>query len=244
MKSQALPQTILCVPGRWPTRGELVTAIASKSGGYLFAGMILMHIDTQDQFTLDLCGHDDRLRQAFSVAGRGRFTDSELANIEKHTFCLYLVGEGGSVRSAEKFMKAAKALLDCGGLGVKVESAGTAHSSSGWRDLCNDRSLVAMLNAFVIYVGGDGQFYSCGMHNLGLPDCAVEADVDPSVAAKLIHTFLLYLLAEKPTIKTGQTFSADADSARYRLTMEKCSQFPKDDPFHNPFGIWTMVPTR
>jgi hypothetical protein len=244
MKPTAPPQTILGVPGLWRTRSDLVTAIARDSDGYLFAGMILMHIDTQDQFTLEVYEHDDRLRDAFAVAGRGRLTASELAKIDKHTFCLYLVGEGGSIRSAEKFMKAANALLNCGGLGVKVESAGTAHSPSGWRDLCKNAGLVAMLNAFVVHVGGDGDFCSCGMHNLGQPDCVVEADVEPSVAANLIHRFLLYLLAEKPTIKTGQTFSVDAASPRYRLAKENCSRFPKDDPFHNPFGIWKMLPAR
>jgi Domain of unknown function (DUF4261) len=220
MKS-ASPQTILCVPGLWKTRSDLVTSIAEHSGGYLFAGVILMHIETQDHFTLEVCGHDERLRYAFAVAGRARFTPSELADIDKHTFCLYLVGEGGSVGSAGKFMKAGKALLDAGGLGVKVESAGTAHAPAVWRELCSNGSVVAMLKAFVAYVGEDGQFYSCGMHNLGYPDCAVEAEIETPEAVNLLHTFLLYLLTEKPQIKTGQTFSVDAESPRYRFSKRR-----------------------
>jgi hypothetical protein len=45
-------QTVIGVPGRWPDRSDIVTSIASRSGGYLFAGMVMMKIGSKDGFTL------------------------------------------------------------------------------------------------------------------------------------------------------------------------------------------------
>ena len=236
------PQTIIGVPGRWATRSDIVTSIVKSSGGYLFAGMILMHMESQVHFSLEVYGRDDALTRAFAIAGGNRLTQQELDEIDHHTFCLYLSGEGGSIDSARRFMSAANALLDCGGLGVKIESAGTAHSPNGWRSLCADGRLGSMLEAFVTYVGNDDGFYSCGMHNLGYPDCVVEAPISSSEAGSLIHTFLGYLLVENPTLNSGETFSVDAEAPRYRVFKETCAMFDPDDPFHNPGGIWKLVP--
>ena len=242
MTAASLPRTIIGVPGRWASRSDIVTAIAENSGGYLLAGTIIMHIETKTILTLEVHDHEVALAKAFLIAGSGRISAKEIEVIGEHTFCLYLVGVGGSLESAERFMKAANALLECGGDGVKVESAGSAHSVSGWRELCDDGQLGSMLKAFVTYVGSRGKFYSCGMHNLGYPDCIVEARIEPGDAATLIHTFLGYLLAENPAINSGETFSVAAEAPRYRLFREECTMFSADDPFHNPFGIWKFAP--
>jgi hypothetical protein len=238
----ASPRTIIGVPGRWETRADIVTAIAGRSVGYLYVGSIMMHVETKSQLILEMSDHDDSLAKAFSVAGAGRFSPEEIASIGSHTFCLYLTGNAGSIDSAQKCMRAANALLNCGGLGVKVESAGTAHSVSGWRSLCAEGHIVSMLKAFVAYVGSRGRYYSCGMHNLGHPDCIVDANINPDAAATLMHAFLLYLLAEAPTLNSGETFSTDAAAPRYRIFFEDCTAFSADNPFHNPIGVWKLVP--
>jgi hypothetical protein len=125
------PQTVIGIPGRWPNRNDIVTAIASRSGGYLFAGMVIMKIGTQD---------------------------------------------------------------------------------------------------------------ACGMHNLGHPDAVVEADIPPTEAAQLLHTFAGYLLVENPTLKNRETFSIDAAAPRYRLVHEPCTMYEAGDLFHNPYGVWKLVP--
>src|SRR5437773_11056675 len=104
------PQTVIGIPGRWPNRSDIVTSIASRSGGYLFAGMAMVKIGTKDAFTLEIYEHDPKLKNAFSIAGRGRLTDQDLDTIGAHTFTLYLAAEGGSVQAPTKLLHAANAL--------------------------------------------------------------------------------------------------------------------------------------
>src|SRR5271165_3439345 len=56
------PQTVIGIPGRWPNRSDVVTSIASRSGGYLFAGIVMMKIGTKDGFKLEIYEHDPKLR--------------------------------------------------------------------------------------------------------------------------------------------------------------------------------------
>ncbi|MBS0265113.1 MAG: DUF4261 domain-containing protein [Planctomycetes bacterium] len=235
------PETVLAIPGQWADRSELVMSIASQSDGYLFAGPLLFHVDTKTGWTLDVVEHDPEVLKSFALAGRGRLSAEELAQINQHTFMLYLVGPGGSVESASGLLHAAQALLKSGGLAVKVESAGTAHSKARWAELCSEASLGDLLRAYVTYVGGGGEYYSCGMHNLGFPDAVVEAEIPPQEAAELIDTFLGFLLSENPTLNDGETFSIAADAPRYRLVHESNTRFESDDLFFNPFGVWKLI---
>lgn len=237
------PQTVIGVPGRWPDRSDIVTSIAARSGGYLFAGMVMMKIGTKDFFTLEVYEHDPNLKNAFAIAGGGRLKDEELDAIASHTFTLYLVAEGGSVEAARKLLHAANGLLKAGGLAVKVESSGVAHSANNWAEFCAEDHSINLLRAYVTYVGDSGVYYSCGMHNLGHADAVVEADISPSEAAQLLHSFVGYLLVENPMLKDRETFSVDADAPRYRLLHEPCTRYEEGDLFHNPFGVWKLVPT-
>jgi hypothetical protein len=51
-----------------------------------------------------------------------------------------------------------------------------------------------------------------------------------------------YLLVEKPNFNDGEIFSIAADAPRYRLFHEDCKRFEAGDLFHNPCGVWKMVP--
>src|SRR5262245_39371813 len=225
------PQTVIGVPGRWPDRSDIVTSIDSRSGGYFFAGRAMVRIGTKDGFELEVYDHDPNLKNAFSIAGRGRLTEEDLAAIASHTFTLYLVGEGGSVEAGKKLLHAANALLKSGGLAVKIESTGTAHRVDQWEEFCVHDHLGNLLQAYVTYIGSEGSYYSCGMHNLGQPDALVEANISPNDAAKLLHTFASYLLVENPTLKDRETFSIDADAPRYRLFHEACTAYEAGDLF-------------
>jgi hypothetical protein len=236
------PQTVIGVPGRWTTRSDIVSAIASQSGGYLFAGMAMVKIGTQDAFSLEVYDHDPSLKKAFSIAGHGRLSEQDLEAIGSHTFTLYLGAPGGSVAAAKNLLHAANGLLKAGGLAVKVESTGTAHRADQWAEFCSHDHLGSLLQAYVNYVGSEDVYYSCGMHNLGHPDALVEADISPNDAAELLHTFASYLLIENATLKDRETFSIDADAPRFRLFHGPCRMYEDGDLFHNPFGVWKLVP--
>ncbi|NEZ68031.1 DUF4261 domain-containing protein [Leptolyngbyaceae cyanobacterium CCMR0082] len=237
-----LPQIVIGIPGAWTDRSDIVTAIAKNSGGYLYAGMLLMHIDTQWSCTLEIYDRDPELRGAFEIAGGGRLSEAELIAIEQHTHTIYLSVDGGSFDSARNLMHAAKALLNCGGIAVKIESTGIAHSPAQWTEWADDELPLAVMNAFVTYVGGDGTFYSCGMHSIGHRDAVVTADIASNDAAHLLHQFLRYIAFEDPSIHDNETFSVDATAPRYRVCQSPCTMFPSDDLFHNPYGVWLLSP--
>lgn len=237
-----LPQIVIGIPGAWKDRSEIVTSIASGSGGHLFAGSVMMHLETKASFNVEISDHDPAMRTAFEIAGGGHIPEKALDEIESHTHTLYVSTNGGSPEAARGIMHAADGLLLSGGIAAKVESAGVAHSVTQWRELTHDSDPAALLNAFVAYVGENGLFYSCGMHNLGYRDAILRADIPADQAAGLLHTFGVFLVVDEPALHDGDTFSIDEDSGSYRMEKVPCDMFDRDDLFHNPYGMWQLSP--
>jgi Domain of unknown function (DUF4261) len=232
------PKLVLCIPGPWKTRGELVRSIVQSSSGYLFAGQILMRTDTKFSCELEFSEADARMSRAFAAAGPHWRNSPEMAAISSHGSVVYLVGAGGSTDRAREMMLAARALLLCGGLGVKVESAGVAHSPSAWLDLTREISPRDVHAALVVYVTGS-DVYSCGMHNVGLRDAITNAS-DSTEAVELVRVFTRYLYEESPTILDGQTFSVSADAPVYRIHDDPGETYEPDSLFANPYGFWRL----
>ena len=241
METEA-PKIILCVPGMWKDHAEIVRAVAEKSGGLLLIGSILQETSTKLRFVVDIAEHDPMLARAFSIAGRGTMDQADFEAIHQHRHAVYVVGDGGSPEQARAMMRAAAGLLKAGGLGVKVESAGVAHSAATWDALLEADEPAALYHAFVTMVGAENVYYSCGMHNIGSPDVYAPRSIPADEAAQVMEGFLLYLLYDKPALADGHTFSLAADAPRYRLQHTECTMFPPDDSFHNPYGIWLLHP--
>lgn len=240
-----MPRIILGIPGKWPTRSDIVRAIAEFSGGYLFAGAILMKTSAPKlHWEVDVHDHFPKLRRAFEIAGQGLIDNGTLDSIAEHTHTLYVMSEDVGLEAAQGIAEAASALLDAGGLAVKVESSGTAHDAKTWRALAAAPDAANLYRALVVLVGKnvDDNFYSCGMHHFALPDTTLPASVDPEEAAVVMNRFNQYQLIENPTFKSGHTFSIAPDAPRYRLEHRPCTQFAPDDPFHNPAGYWHLAP--
>ncbi|WP_295965499.1 hypothetical protein [uncultured Xanthomonas sp.] len=234
------PKIVLCIPGPWPDRADLFARIVQDSGGYLFAGHVLMHMDSGQACELQYEPHDARMAGAFAAAGPHWRGSADMARIGTHASVVYLIGAGGSRVRAETMMRAAAALLDAGGLGVKVESSGVAHSPADWRQLCADLSLGSAHRAYVLNITGE-QVHSCGMHQFGMKDAIVAAQA-ASDPVGLLHTFTCYLFNEAPDVRAGHTFSVAADAPRYRIQAEASSQFQPGDLFANPYGLWRLTP--
>jgi hypothetical protein len=140
---------------------------------------------------------------------------------------------------------AVTALLDAGGMAVKIESSGTAHSPEAWREFASIPDVPwTLYRAYVVLVGDrdNGDVYSCGMHHFQLPDVTIPITIAPEAAAEVINRFNLYQLALKPNLQPGHTFSVAPDQPKYRLSQRRCSRFAADDPFHNPAGYWHLTP--
>jgi hypothetical protein len=124
---------------------------------------------------------------------------------------------GVGVGVARQMLGVGVALLDAGGMAVKVESSGIAHSGARWRELATSDDPFDHYTAFVTLIGRADCFYSCGMHSFGLPDSAVPRDIDIQEAAQLLNVFNRYLLVQSPALVDGHTFSVAADAPCFRL---------------------------
>jgi hypothetical protein len=234
------PDIILGLPGQWPTRSDIVTSIAGLSDGLIFAGKILLDTTTNQSYQLDIYEHDPKLVHAFALASRHSLSEADLAAIDAHTHTLYVIGKGGSGERAKLLMQIGARLLRAGALAVKVESTGIAHATNDWQTLAATPQPAALYSAYVTLIGDQERFYSCGMHNLGLPDAIVPGILPPNEAAQLLERFLLYLLLEQPNLKNEHTFSINAQARRYRLRLMQCTFYQADDPFYNPYGMWML----
>lgn len=232
---------ILGVPGTWSDRSAIVSSITQANDQLIFAGMMLLDTKTGQSFQVDIYDHDPALGYAFALAGSQSLTDADIERINTHTYTLYLIGKEGSIERAQHMLQLSADLIRAGGLAVKVETTGIAHSARDWLTLANDQQPAALYQAYVTFVSGENSVYSCGMHNLGFPDAMVSSTVPASDAADLLETFLVYMLQEQPTFRTGETFSTAADMPSYTLQHVPCTLYPHDDPFYNPYGMWKLI---
>lgn len=237
------PRIVLCIPGPWKTREEFVDSIAGSLDAdekYVFAGKVLMHMGTGAMFEVQLQSHDERMARAFSAVG-SHWMDSEAkASIDAHGSVAYLVADGGSDERVQAAMLAGRALLEAGGLGVKVESSGVAHSPDHWRRMCGDMKTLGAYKAFVVVVTGEELAHSCGLHAFGLHDVLVTGE-EPAAAARVAQAFSRYLYLERPAILDGQTFAASEDAPRYRISASPGVDYGDDELYPNPYGTWNLT---
>ncbi|WP_417442065.1 DUF4261 domain-containing protein [Idiomarina sp.] len=231
-------EIVLCIPGPWADRSELVQSIVKDSGGYIFSGMVLMNLETKQSYELDFCGVDERMLSAFEASGPHWKNTAEMELISSHKSVCYLIAKGGSIESAHSIMNAANALLDAGGYGVKVESSGLSHPPKDWKEQCKYNYLFKSHSSYVVYITSEST-YSCGMHNFGLPDAIVNSSESEN-PSELLRVFTHYLLSESPVIKEGQTFSVDSDSPAYRIKAHPPIYYGESSLFNNPFGMWKL----
>lgn len=234
---------ILCIPGLWKNRNEVIEKVARKSGGYILAGNRMSKLSEPNNFyEVEVYEYDEHLTEAFEIAGNGTFSGEQLDCIKNHSLTIYLVGEGGTINKVIKMVEAAYALLNAGGLGVKVESSGIANTIKKWTHVYNTNDIVDLFKAFVTVAEEEDFYYTCGMHCFGLPDVITfKNQVSTQYAQELMQIFCLYSLIEKPKLEDGSTFSIDEKNPSFILRHTQCRHFPKEHLFHNKYGIWALV---
>jgi Domain of unknown function (DUF4261) len=236
-------QIIIGIPGVWKNPGEIAQAVAKQNKDLMFAGFTLMDSVTQDVSFIEWHEHDPRLVDVFEALGQPWISEKDLANIAQHRGTLWVLSSNVSLTHARQMMKVGQTLLQAGGLGVKVETSGVAHSSQRWQTLANAADETSRVYcAFVNLVEGTENDYSCGMHNFGLPDVSLPKPDDSASAAQVLHQFNQYQLNALPEFSDGDEFSVDENMPRYSLSFEACEDREPEHPFYNPFGRWHLTP--
>ncbi len=134
------------------------------------------------------------------------------------------------------------AALAAGGLAVKIEAAGKAHSAQSWQALRSVAFEPAGLYALFVFFGierPDG-IQSCGMTQFGLPDtCIRHAAFDD--ARDLAESFEWYQLVEAPTLIEGHTFSTSPEDRNWTMTRGRHLHQDDEDIDFDP-GVWCLEP--
>jgi hypothetical protein len=228
---------VLCIPGAWRNRDALAQAFAER-GRYLAAGPILLDLQNPEAaLGLDFQPNDPRMSEAFR-ASSPEFTGPVLAAIARHRSVLYLHTEQRSIAGAHALMLAAAHALEVGGLAVKVETAGLAHSAEAWHQYCVATPAAAVHQALLVFVQGR-ECYSCGMHNMGLRDAVIAHD-ERTEALAVLRSFSWYMLNEAPNLQVGQSFATSAEGPVFQLVLDENKRYPADDLFYNVFGVWRL----
>ena len=237
-----MSQIIVGVPGPWRERRELMEALAKHGTDHNFAGATFFEQSTRTICEFVFYEHDSDLRNTVEIAGQGLFSAAELDAVAAHDSTAWLLFDTPGFETARTAARFARVLLEAGGIAVKVDSAGVAHTKQRWLELSASSEPFDIYTLFVVLVdAGDGQAYSCGMHNFGLPDAAVPSALGNEECARLLNVFNMYRLVENPVLKTGETFSVEADSPRFRLKHGPyIDGYEPDTPLYNPHGLWSL----
>jgi len=237
------PKTVLCIPGNWKNRNEIVDAIVKNNlNEFIFAGNIILNLKTNVNCEVEIYERDDKMKESFKFAGMvNRISEEFLRKVDKHSCVIYLSAETGDLTSAKSIADAGNAILKSGEIGIKVETAGKAFTSEHWSRLLNDFEESNLYQMFVIDSISDGEAktYSCGMHNLGLKDTIVYNE-EFQESANLISIFGYYQLIDKPNIRNNQTFSIDKEAPIFVISEEINQPYSGNELFENPYGMWKL----
>jgi hypothetical protein len=218
----------------------------ARKGEYLLAGNILACLEAKTHFLIELHEIDPDLTNAFQQAGRfSAMSAAAVATVAEHRMVAYLLTQPeqpANTASARAIAQAASALLDAGGLAVKVETAGKAFEAAKWRELLAIEEAGPLWELFVAAVikAPNGALFTCGMHNLGLKDALVR-DLPPADAMQLLREFTYFGVVEQPTLAVGHTFSLAADAPVYSLAEVAQQPYEAYPDFVNPYGMWELL---
>lgn len=209
--------------------------------------------------------HDVRMSAAFQASAcpcDPSLKSSDLASIGEHSRVLYVLSTNFNAQDAlgvcDRFLRLGRRLLEAGAVAMKCESSGIAHGRERWLELAHDAKgesrCRALFRAFVqLPIAAGDDYYTCGLHLLGLPDLIVSDTILRQVygptddrvwnAIALFRVFAEYLLTEcdESRFHSGHTFSLGPASPRFRILWEDCTGYAEDDFLFNPFGRWRFA---
>lgn len=234
-------ELIICIPGMWKDRSDLLRQVITyePKGRYMFAGMVLADVDAKDHVPLEFCPADQHIPKAFEIAGQGKIAQEILTRLHEHTSVVYLRFPLDLPNQRERIIKFTQIIKCLGGIAVKVESAGVAHSWDRWFALLSGTPFNVYC-AGVVLIGDRDYYYSCGMHHFGLPECEVPRSIPVEKAADLMNRFNFWQIEEHPKLSPGHTFSLTPTSPHFRLSLHQDTRYGKGQLFHNPHGIWRL----
>ena len=250
---------VIWIPIKLKSRREIASVLLERHGtDYLFIGSSFRQTSTNesceigilDRFSPSLNIKGNALPKelthmqdtSLELAGRsqGNNFSNNLEKIDSYQQIVYLISNDVGYNACLKMARFAGVFLNIGGMVVNVASAGIAHEADRWFNCYDSIDVFDIYSLYVGLVETEDLYYSCGMHNFGKADVALEISEDVSLAIYVMNVFNYYRLTESPILQDGHTFRPDIESPSYRIKLIEDSDRDRDSPLSNPYGMWHL----
>ncbi len=218
----------------------------------------LTHQETGETCRVEMRPHDSALVDRFPAGEspvRPSLDAETLAGIGTHRSVLTVqaVGELSGWDAARAVLRCGSGLIDAGGIAVRCELSGLAHSAEQWQALeriaqgAEDDATPALLGE-ALYRAFVMPFQLCaegvrtsGMAVLEAPDAIIVGpDVAERHAVDAMEDLCLRMLTRQPP-ESGKVIRVAPNRPGFRIEHGPDPNDPVTEE-HNPFGLWRMIP--
>lgn len=226
----------LRIPGRWAHPSEIFARL--PEGHRLTEDSL--YLPNNEGVSCSFADADDQFAGIFRSSCRKPPSTDEQEIIDNYTVnCLlsrsFSVSEmRGNKQPALTMMAAASAIVAARAGGVFVDNCAISHGGLAWQSMHQDGGADAISFAFVNIVRSATDFWTMGMHVLGLPDILIRKDLVDSSGTEVIDT-IRHLCTTDKLIEDGH-FLADENGPRFKAKAVQEQKCEPGSPMFNPFG--------
>ncbi|WP_019508597.1 hypothetical protein [Pleurocapsa sp. PCC 7319] len=234
-------KVVVSIPINLNSRQEISSALTDKYGmDYLLMGRVFQATKTNQSCAIDLSNRP----HVWEIGSSAQISPSLLEQINSHQRVIQLSSDDSGYNTCLKIAKFTQVFLDIGGIAATVESAGISHEKQKWLANYNSEDVFDIYSLFVALVEGDDNYHSCGMHNFGKADVAMDISEEIALAIYVMNVFNYYRLTESPILQDGHTFQPDIESPTYQIKWTEYDQYQADSLLYNPYGKWHLSRLR
>ncbi|MEL6931161.1 MAG: hypothetical protein AAFO95_21450 [Cyanobacteria bacterium J06600_6] len=244
-------QIVICIPTNLSNRQEIAAALEKTVGTeYVFMGRVFQSTITPSSCEIDICGCQAKgfapesstsLADDFERAAQNRLDLVTRQQLDRCQQLVYLTSNQIGYDACLGMANLAQVILAIGGLAIKVESTGIAHSRQKWLSNYNSDDVFEIYSLYVQLVEGEDYYYSCGMNNFGKADVAMALESDIGLAIYVMNVFNYYRLTESPILQDGHTFQPDMGCPRYQMQWIEDREEAPASTLYNPYGRWYLT---
>jgi hypothetical protein len=233
MQDDRLPTITVRVPGPWRRWRDLAESL--PAGCVLEDGFL--RLEGGDRVPLVMRIADKQLPALFEISARVKEAPRLRQRLDRCPTQACVVAPGGSDEAARRVLAATAALARAGGEGLYVDNSGLTSLPEEWLQLADSGQAEALVDAFVNTFGSDLEFWSLGMHALGLRDVALARSGDDANDVMVLRSILYYIADPEVPIVDGDFIGEDPT---YRFRRGSTSRLPPGSSLHNPYGEWHL----
>jgi hypothetical protein len=241
-------EVCLSVLGVWDEERDIRKELLLNGGDFTFTVGRLRSNKIDNLIFATLHDREDDIVEQLSILGRRQFTEHDLELAENHSSLLYINIEINTIEDLINVMDIGKAILDTGGIAIKIHSSGVAFTREKWfelRDLIHLRNSKFLYYLYLTFINIYAEFESLetvGMGTFDLPDVVLNlSDGDIKELQRLANAVNLHQIVDGLRFYEGYLFIEEETGFEYRFSFfAEDRRFGKDDVRLNKYGFWRL----